>query len=208
MKKQVKKQIRQTPKPYLSYSQLWLVERNPEQYKRLYLLGEDMYVNPAMEFGKEFAKIIQRYDEDSGQEDIERIKAFLPRYPHTEFEIKTEVKDIPLYGKLDGVDLKKRILGEHKTGKTEWTQKAVNENDQITFYYLLLYKRFGWLARRAMLHWIETQARQDGFLVTGKIKTFETTRTLYDLAKMVSRIEEAWRKIQALVKETLEEIGL
>ena len=182
-----------TPRPYLSWSQLQLFERNPELYREVYIGGREIYSTSALETGKELAMAIENGESDNAI--IEHLRRFLPNYPKIEYEIKAKLGDIQLLGKLDGYNTRKKIIGEIKTGK-KWTQKMVDTSGQLTFYALLIWLKYKTLPE-IYLHWCEAN---DGEL-TGEIKSFKTKRSKIDLIKFSSRIKKAWEGIKKLCQE-------
>ena len=132
-----------TPRPYLSYTQYSVFRRSPEEYRRKYLLGEQGFQSKEMAFGREIANI-----REQGEVAEDKLIAFatdlLPTYPDKNYEmtaiVKVDKKDVMLLGKFDGVNLKKHIIGEDKTGK-HWDQKKVDKWEQLTWYAYLYWKK-------------------------------------------------------------------
>ena len=190
-----------TPRDYLSYSQMILWERSPELYKKHYLYGEELLETEAMKLGKEVAEMLE-LDKESENLAFEAVRQQIPHYYYREKEMKIGLKlrghKIMLLGKFDCYSKSK--IGEVKTGKL-WTQKRVDELDQITFYALIFYLRYKKFPA-LWFHWIETK---DGEL-TGKVEHFKTERNLPQLMRMMDRIAVAWIGINKLVKEELQKI--
>lgn len=185
---------------YISFSQLQCYERGKEYYIRRYLQGEE-FENKYTIFGKKLHEALLKPTKDKA---IEQIKLFLPEYPKREITIKATVEKIPLLGRLDGLDIKRRNFGDWKTGK-RYTQNQADKNDQLTFYWLLLWKKYKWIPKQAFIHHIET-AEADEIYATGKIQTFETHRTMSDMLLLFGRIKRAWVGIEKLVTEHLGKI--
>ena len=192
MKKSAKNK---TPREYISWSQLSLWERDPEEYRRVYVEGQEQFVSDAMILGKQLAEAMED-DIVSDIPIIEQGRMFLPHYENREFEIRVNLRvgkhDIPLFGKLDGYEKKDRIIGEIKTGATKWTQRMVDQHGQLTFYALLVYLRFKKMPSSIRLHWLNTDEESENY---GMVKSFETKRSLAELIKMHTRINNAWAAI-------------
>ena len=194
-----------TPREYLSWSQMNLFERSPEEYKRIYIYGEKGYKSDAIELGKEFAKRMEE-QKDGENEEINGIARFFPKSPEREKEIRVDFEGIPLLGKLDGFNKKKLIIREDKTGK-KWTQKQADKLGQITFYTILVKAKYGKMPKKIFLDWAETKRRDDGKLeFTGKIKTFETKRTMEDILIFYQRMKKDWEGIQKLCQKEYKKV--
>src|SRR3990167_4748367 len=187
--------VQNSPRDYLSYSQMVLWERSPKTYKRVYLYGERIPETEAMKLGKEVAEMLEK-DEENEDMALEAVRLQIPKYQYREKELRVSVKlrgnKINLLGRLDCYSKSK--FGEVKTGK-KWTQAMADKSDQITFYaliYYLLYKKFPAM----WLHWIETK---NG--ITGRVEHFKTERNLPQLMRIMDRIALAWVGINKMVEE-------
>lgn len=190
-----------TPRPYFSWTQYAIFSHSPEQYRKRYIFGESGPNTPAMIFGREMAKC----REEDNYEGIEHIEMFLPKYPRREYEMTCPIvidkKKVILLGVFDGVDLEKHIIGDDKTG-LKWTQAMVDKEEQLTWYAFIYWKITGKMPR-LQLNWIETK-RPLSYVApkliraTGKVETFETTRTIKDFVVLNHKINKAWRGILAL----------
>ena len=184
-------------RPYISYSQLQCYEKGDKYYIERYIENKQ-FENKYTIFGKKLHEALLTETKDQA---IEQIKLFLPEYPKREIEIKTTVEGIPLLGILDGLNPRKKEFCDWKTGK-KYTQAMTNKNDQLTFYWLLLWKKYGWTPKRAFIHHIET-AEADEIYATGKIQTFETHRTMSDMLSLFARIKKAWSGVEILCEKHL-----
>jgi hypothetical protein len=202
MRKMTKKEIK-TPRPYLSWSQLYLFEKSPYQYAVQYIYGGRIIENPLLNLGKKLAETLEKDEwEENEDPDIEVAKILLPSYPEREVELKAVVGGVPILGKLDGFNREKLVIGEYKTGRVEWDQKRVDEFGQLTFYALLVYHNFGSLPNQIQLHWVPSEYDENmnvGLL--GEIRSFETKRDLRDLLEISIRIKKAWEGIKKLCEE-------
>lgn len=184
---------------YISYSQLVAFEQG--KYVEKYLQG----INPEnkyQRFGKRFHEALMK---DTKDENIEKLKLFLSFYKDKEIKIDTEIEGIPILGIPDGVNRRKKEFGDYKTGK-KWTQSMADKSDQITFYYILLWKKYGWISKRAFIHWVETTEDEGELRFTGKIKTFETIRTMRDMLLFFGRIKRSWQGIEVLCNKEFAKI--
>lgn len=188
------------PRGYLSWSQLWLWEHNPEEYKRHYFEDKKKEEeSPKMKFGKKFAE--SREKNKSCEDPLaELARIFTPSMPIKEVEITAWLMldnqlKIKLLGKPDGFDKKSLTLVEDKTG-AKWTQGMVDKHGQITFYSLIIWLKTKKLLKRIFLNFIPTEVDEDGKVsVCGKARTFQTERKLSDLFLMVNRIAKAAKEI-------------
>lgn len=184
-----------TPRPYLSYSQLTLWERNPELYREVYIFGRSLLPNEAMLLGREFDELIETDEKSKGVWELLRV--LVPREPKMQYELRANADGIPLLGKLDSFNpfTAQKIVREYKTGKTAWTQKLADRSTQLTFYAFLAFLKYGHIPK-LYLHWCPVS---DGGL-TGEVKTFETHRGMRDFLALYGRIEKAWIGIQEMSK--------
>ena len=192
-----------TPRPYLSYSQLILWERSPEDYVEQYIYGQKR-TNQYMELGKVVAEMLET-DEEQDDPGLEMVRTYMPRYPKNEFQIEMSFKGIPLLGKLDGFDPAGRRIGEYKTGK-KWTQRMVDESDQLTFYSILVWLAFKDWPSEIKLHWAETKMEGTDLKFTGQIKTFNAHRGMNDALRMYPRIQSAWEGIKKVSEKEYSKI--
>ena len=191
-----------TPRPYLSWSQMSLWNRSPEEYKRVYIYGGERFCNGAMELGRKVAEGLENngvIDDD----DIARLAIFMPQSPSKEYEIKVEFQGIPLYGILDGFNpkCKRKIVRDNKTG-TKYTQGTADKLGQLTFYAILVLAKYGELPYKIYIDWARTEKDKYGkFRLTGDIKTFETKRTMQDVLLFYAKMKRTWQEIQQMSKE-------
>lgn len=195
-----------TPRDYISYSQLDLFERSPEEYRQRYFYGKT-FSNGATEYGRRVHEALEVGCDDSGGEDedgeFDHFRTFLPKFDHSEYEIKTEWDGIPLYGKLDLYSEGK--IGEIKTGVDtnggRWSVAKTNKSLQLTFYAALV-----WLSKQALpeaitLYWLPVVEKDGKRACTGEIRIFQTMRTMSDIIRLKGRIVKAWEGIQKMAEE-------
>lgn len=188
--------------PTLSWSSMssWEYAKkynNQEEWYQQYVLGIKNPSNSTMEAGTEIG---QKLWSDS---------TFLPEVPRPsiyEYEIKNKIHHISIIGHLDGWSSYSKELLEYKTSvrETRWTQSAVHEWGQITFYCLLL-----WLKHkvrpediRIRLVAIPTDEHGDFSVKLSKrrkVKIFETNRTMRDLALFGIEIKKVHKEMQEYV---------
>lgn len=190
-----------TPRPYLSYTQMSLWERSPERYKEIYLEDGRIPINRGMAYGKQIATALES-GEDGNDILNSLVIASIPKLNAMEYPIEAELNGVPLYGKLDSFNSKtKKAFKEYKTGRSPWTQKLVDGNDQITFYCTLIYARYG-LRPEGLdieLVYIPTDYNGQGQIEpTGKIERFKTRRNFIEIMKMSARQKKAWEGIEKM----------
>lgn len=162
-----------------------------------------------MQLGKVVAEMLEK-GEENADKNLEFYRLFLPQYPFKEFDVKANLGDIIIYGKLDGWDPKKSEIGEYKTG-AKWTQKMADDTGQLSFYALLLYLKYKIKPEdlRMRLFWMPTIIDPyEGLKLTGDLKVFETRRTMTDLIDIMGRARRAWQGIISLCRSEGEAIGL
>ena len=183
-----------TPRGYLSWSQLSLWEQDSELYRRIYIDGLKRHEGEHLRIGK---ALTQRLETGEEAEDkmIEHIAILLPKYEKKAHEIKADFYGIPVLGKLDCFNRKGLVVGEVKTGR-HWSQKMVDKSGQLTFYSMLVWLKYKKLPSNIILHWAETNYDENGdLIITGKIKTFATKRTISDIILLRGRIKKCWKGI-------------
>ena len=160
------------PNSYLSASQLALWKASPEEYFQRYLFGKKI-TSKYMEFGKWVHEELEKKQSES--ETIEMIRPLIQECELNEQEVKAKVGNVPLLGYIDKLDPAQKILIDIKTGKN-YTQKKADDLEQLTFYHILIEKKFGWKPIETYIYWIET-ADDDGLYLTGRVEAFKTTRS-------------------------------
>ena len=186
------------PRGYISWSALQLLEQNPDEYYRIYFLGEKRFVSKHMEFGKEFARM--RSGEIPPKDSATAFYLSLaPSFPKKEHPMRAISDGIHLYGILDSFDVKIKGIGEDKTSTSPWTQKKVDAHGQFTFYALMIWIKYKKIPGPSFLAWYETKEDEGGNIqLTGKVKTFKTQRGLCDISLMRKRIEKAANQIHEM----------
>jgi len=188
-----------SPRPYLSWSQINLFERSPEQFAKKYFLNQEESSSEAQRFGKRFAQALE-LQQKTGDDALDHLVNIFPSYPHREFQIEASLDgvEVPLYGILDGYDSEKFRIGEYKSGRL-WTQEMVNESGQLKMYALLVWLKFQQLPGEVMLHWAKTQYLEGkGIEFTGEMHSFEVRISLDDLLAFGDRVRLAWDGIKSL----------
>lgn len=196
-----------TPKPYLSYSQMAVFERNPEEYADRYLFGEKQRISRNMALGSELAEGLEA-GEATGNPLLDLVAARLPKYELMDKPLEAELKDkkgtIRLLAKPDSAKADYSAFYEYKTSTRKWTQKMVDESGQISFYATAIWLKTGKIPQDIKLICAETAYDEQGRVyATGEMWTIPTKRTLADIIKMTARIRRAWRGIEALCDKEL-----
>ncbi|KKN49587.1 hypothetical protein LCGC14_0641520 [marine sediment metagenome] len=194
------------PRGYLSWSQLSLWEKDPNLYYQIYIDGMDMIRTPYLKLGTRLDEAIQNGQDEFGDPMINYLVIMFPKYPKMQYRIEIEFEGINLVGVLDGFSSlrKKLVIGEYKSGQ-KFTQSKADKLGQLDMYALLVWKKFGRLPDKIKLHWAETKVKENEegkkeVFFTGKIKTFETTRTMKNLILMGGRIHKAYKEISKMWK--------
>lgn len=194
--------IFQSPRPYLSWSQIRLFEFSPDLYVRRYIYGEVEPQTEAMRLGKRLARAIE-LREETGDDALDNLLNSFPAYPQREWEIKADLEgvEVPLYGVLDGFDEAGLRIGEYKSGKL-WTQKMVDESGQLKMYALLVWLKYKRMPSEVMLHWARTHYEDDkGLTFAGEVTSFAARISLEDVINFSGRVRESWIGIRKLCEQ-------
>jgi hypothetical protein len=200
-----------TPRPYLSWSSLDLLEHSEAKWKDLYFYGEQRRANSGMVFGRKMADSLEN-EEASGDIILDLLIERIPK-----FEIMDKTVDcllpngknpIPILIKPDTMKTDMTAFKEYKTGQEPWTKKRADESGQITFYATGLYLKSGKIPADIELVWVQTEKQSNGWPggkigATGDIRRFKTVRTMADILKMMVRMKKAWERIQIITTEEL-----
>lgn len=188
-----------TPRPYISYGQLILWERSPDEYMAKYFAGKVNRINRGMALGKEIATALEN-GEETGDFAKDFVIAQLPKYDLADVSITVSMNlgkknIVPVLIKPDSIKKDLSALYEYKTGEIPWTQKKVDNDGQITFYATGC-----WIEKKKIpvceLIWAPTATNDEGKPeLTGEIKRFPTIRRMSHILGMMSRIQKAWREI-------------
>lgn len=197
-----------TPRYYISYSQLMLVEKSEEQYVLQYIRGLKPKSNINMKFGELMANALEK-DEGTSDPILDLMIAQLPKFANRDIPFEAKLKDgkeeIILLAKPDSWKPDGSAFLEYKTSVRDWKQKMVDESDQITFYATAFYLAFGKIPEDIELVQVKTAYRGNKGVVvaTGEILRFPTKRKLLDIIKMSSRIKKGWKKIKEICEKEL-----
>jgi hypothetical protein len=186
-----------------------LVERNPEEYVRVYIHGEKMRFGPAaregIKLGKDVADALEA-DEETGNEINDLVIAQLPKYELMDHKFEGEITvgkvEIPFLMKIDSAAEDLSAFYEYKTGLTAWSQKKAEEHGQIGFYSTGCCAITGKIPKSKLIY-APSERTNGGLRLNGEIIEFETTKNFKDILKFKIRIKNAWLKIQELTEREL-----
>lgn len=198
------------PRPHLSWSQIDLWNHSRNEYIQRYFYGKESFVNDAMIYGKKFAEALETGE--TGEDEILKMATLaIPRYTISEYRlqatIKTEAGNIPLLGFMDSsYDPPSEGFREYKTGKVPWTQRRVDKHGQLTLYALMIYLNEKKLPKSIHLDWLETENRDGEVSVTGRIQSFETSRSIGEIIEMTTIIKRTAAEITTAYNSLLQSI--
>lgn len=214
MKKSINYKTIRLPRGYLSWSQFDLFNRNEDAYIREYIQGEERRngwaQERAMEFGKTIAQVLEGTDTDD--DIVALMKATVPKYQKSEYEVKASLKakgrEVMLLGKLDSyehTDIPKFL--EYKTGKWKWTQEKANKHGQLLFYKVMLWINLGKIADSKLV-WIPTEESDIGELCLSgeEPKVFDVTHTQADILSMMGKIIRTAERIEYLMDAEINDV--
>jgi hypothetical protein len=196
-----------TPRPYLSWSSLNLLEKNPEQWKKVYLYNERMGTNRGMAFGKQMADGLEN-DEATGNAILDMVMTKIPKFEIMDKEFMAEIKNgkevIPILCKPDTMKADMTAFKEYKTSQSKWSKKKVDESGQVTFYAMGMFLKTGKVPGDIELVEIETKSGLDARIeATGAIYRHPTVRTVGQILNMIVRAKKAWVEINRICEEEL-----
>ena len=214
-----------TPKSYLSYSQMSVFERNPQEYADRYLYGKNHRISRNLKLGSDLAEGLEA-GEATGNPLLDLVASRLPKFELMDQPIldekgieifferdKKKIKvpyledkkeKIPLLALPDTLHPTYSAFKEFKTSTKKWTQKQADESGQITFYATAIWLAKGFLPGDIELICATTEYDTEGRLrPTGDIWPIPTKRTLADIIKMTARIRRAWAGIKELCEKEL-----
>lgn len=202
-------------KHYVSYTQLELLLRDPEEYEKRYVLGLKEEPTEAMTFGKIFQRAWAdrtfNYARACAREGLTSDKARIIKtalaqpgiirvsYKQADESGMTKVllehEPINLMANFDGVIEKEMTIIENKTGHP-WGQDRVEESLQLTMYAYVAHKKFNWPLDKMKI----VLQSFDGY--NGKMRQFVTTRSKVDFDDLLDKIQyfyeetirRGWRK--------------
>lgn len=190
-----------TPRPYLSYSQLSLLERSHDKYREVYLEGGESFSNRAMAFGSQVADSLER-DEETGDELSDLVLAHFPKLARRDEMLYANIgkgkNQVPVVAKIDSASTDWLDDIEYKTGSMKWTQQKADKSDQITFYCMVVWLATGKIPRFRLV-WGPTEVIDGKVRFTGAHPViFNTERHMSEILKMMGRSKSAWAQIQAM----------
>jgi len=206
------------PREYLSFSQLTLWERDPDEYINQYIYDRKHRSTKNMDYGTKFADGMES-GEATGDAFLDIMSARTPRFElrdkivediekgtkvNYEHDGKSYVvpfiKDkkiiIPILAKPDTAKTDYTAFKEYKTSTKKWTQKMVDDSGQITFYAMSIWLKTGLLPKDIELIDIQVEYGENGAITpTGDLWPFKTNRNMIDIVKMITRSKKAWKEI-------------
>ena len=196
-----------TPRPYLSFSQMTLVEMSPEKYVDQYIYGKKQRITRNMAYGSMFADGLEN-EEATGDPALDLVIARMPKFELMDKAFEVNLPNgkevIRLLAKPDTAKPDYSAFKEYKTSVRKWTQKMADESGQITFYATAMYLLTKKIPQDIELVNAQVEYTPDGRLQpTGDIWRFPTQRTMVDVIKMISRQKKAWAQIKALCEKEL-----
>jgi hypothetical protein len=183
---------------------------SPNRFRKEYFECGDKLDTKYLRLGKGIAELIEK----------DAHKVLLPDlivYDVREYEIRTNVRGVPLLSYIDDYDPINNVFREKKTGKVPWTQAKVIKHGQLVFYAVALKHSVGKIPAYCDLDWMETKEgviEVDDFWrenekivqVTGRIKSFHREFDEREIEKMEDLIEKSAYEISEAYKAFLAEI--
>ena len=136
--------------------------------------------------------------EAHGNEILKKYHAtLLPKLPETgrwllEADFRTEIKNIPVYGRIDKVEIadNKGILVDYKSGKPKRIVTGERLWRQLVFYDLLIEHtpRLPWKAQGFELEWLTPDAKDQFIRTPLEITTEDRTQVLKELQEVHQKV--------------------
>jgi hypothetical protein len=198
------------PKPHLSHSQLTCWLTNPLRYRKEYFECGDKLDTKYLRFGSSIHEMIENGT----------YKTLLPDlivYEKNEFEVKVDIKGVPILAYIDSYDPVNNVFRDTKTGKIAWTKQKVYKSSQLVFYATVLKQLTGKMPEYAHLDWVQTKegpaeeidfwrSNEKQINVTGIIKSFHRPFDEREIEKMENLIVKVANEISEAYKNFLREI--
>ena len=196
-----------TPRPYISFSQMVLFERSPEQYADEYIYNKKRRISRNMAYGSAMAEGLEN-EEASGDPILDIMMSRLPKFELMDRAFEVDLKDgkgvIYLLAKPDTAKKDYSAFKEYKTSVREWTQRMADDSGQITFYATAMWLKTGKIPDDIELIDVPVEYQPDGSLrPTGELVRLKTQRTMTDIIKMTKRIRHGWHGILELCENEL-----
>ena len=183
----------------VSWSQVSSFEYSPEQWFKKYILDEEQFKSPEMEFGSLVGK------------KLETDPTFLPqieRHSKMEHEFKCKFGELKLIGYADSFcTITSKKLAEYKTGVKPWDKKRVDDHGQLTQYCLMHYLMTKTRPEdlEITLWWMPTKRSETGDFnvkiefvepIEQNIKIFKTKRSMKDILNFGVRINKVYAQMR------------
>jgi len=193
-----------TNRDYFSWSQYYLWKSSKLQFYKRYVLGEEAPRLQAWDKGKEFSDYKETGELLTSVKDplLVQVANDVPNLDIIEHELRVQLGEYKLLAYLDTCDFDLSTFYEYKTGKDEWTQKLVNQHEQLDFYALCIYIKSGeTIIPKCKLYWIETEYIEmtDGskeIRYTGHVEEFIREFTDEDMVTMMTKIVIILKEIE------------
>ena len=205
------------PRPHLSWSAISCWRSSPARFRREYFECGKKLDTKYLRFGKGIAEMIENGTYKELLPDLEV-------YDVSEYEMRVNIRGVPMLAYIDDYDPENNVFREKKTGKRDkkgkppWTQAKVIKHDQLLVYATCLKHIKGKIPDYCHLDWIETKMMSpddvDDFWrenekqlqVTGVVKSFYREFDEREIERMEDLIEKSAREISDAYQAFLKEI--
>ena len=194
-----------TPKPYLSSSQIELAFSNPVGYVSRYIYKTEEEVSPQMAFGKVVTDILE--GRIKGDPKLLKQLELVKRYQRNNVAMRAlfrrhikndKLEEVAVIGYLDGESGQGESLiqGEYKTGVWEWNQKRVHESEQLKLYATIHWLNTGYVPTQELV-WIPTKNEEGVITIVGDPVMFHMK---HDTKTMLETIQRVFKAYDVIVK--------
>lgn len=215
----------QTPRPYLSFSQLTTFEMSPEKYADQYLYGKKQRISRNMSYGSQMADGLEK-EEATGDPILDLMMSRIPKFDIMDKPVESRDgvrtlfdrdkkyyhlpvllngKDhIPIMAVPDTAKKDYSAFKEYKTSVRRWSQKMADDSGQITFYATAIWLATGKIPTDIELVNVPVDYAEDGTLApTGELIRHKTERDMASIIKMTKRMRDTWGGIKKLCESEL-----
>lgn len=163
----------------ISASQISLWSKSPKEYIKQYIIGQPFIGNKYTEFGSLIHKKIET-------DDVEMEK--IPKLKNREFYFEKEFSGVILNGYIDSYDIGE-IIDYKVSKKNKWSQKIVDNHEQLDFYGLWHKLEHDILPKVSIVH-IESDEKNGQLYLTGETSQYIKQITEQDIEKITSKINQ------------------
>lgn len=177
---------------YISYSQYALFKSSQKAYYEKYGLDKKVGGTKYQNFGKKLMEDLEFGELEGVPQDLKD----LVEACDIELEITTRGKGMEkdLFGIVDAISRDKSVFFEIKTGIHTWSRVKVMKDEQMLFYALMIYLKYGVLPY-AWLVYVETIELDGEIKFTGEVVATKREFSLTELLSFEATLDNVINEI-------------